>query len=381
MKEKIERIQKVLRKHEIDNWIVFCHHSYDIHLKYLLEKWHSSSTLVNVPQEGTPKVIASVMEAMMVDDEIYEVQSYKKGDELIELLESEMKGFSKDSKIALNFVGKEEALRNQSYDIITSGTFKALTGFNQNLTYVSAKDLIFDIRAVKTKKEIENHKISSKLAEELMVEVVEPQIKPGMMEKELAAIIEFECNKRGGVAFEAIVGSGPNAAIPHHKSGGGKIEQNQVLLIDYGSTHNWANSDITHTYWIGAKPPEGVLRAYEAVDKAKEAAYTKIKAGVLGEEVELAVRGIFEEFGYDHEKLYMHSTGHPIGIETHDIGHGIYRGTPTRPSKPLLENSVITVEPGLYFAGEFGVRLEDDCVVTKEGSIRLSNTPKEIVCL
>ncbi|MCG3226731.1 MAG: aminopeptidase P family protein [Candidatus Heimdallarchaeota archaeon] len=381
MKEKIERIQKVLRKHEIDNWIVFCHHSYDIHLKYLLEKWHSSSTLVNVPQEGTPKVIASVMEAMMVDDEIYEVQSYKKGDELMELLESEMKGFSKDSKIALNFVGKEEALRNQSYDIITSGTFKALTGFNQNLTYVSAKDLIFDIRAVKTKKEIENHKISSKLAEELMVEVVEPQIKPGMMEKELAAIIEFECNKRGGVAFEAIVGSGPNAAIPHHKSGGGKIEQNQVLLIDYGSTHNWANSDITHTYWIGAKPPEGVLRAYEAVDKAKEAAYTKIKAGVLGEEVELAVRGIFEEFGYDHEKLYMHSTGHPIGIETHDIGHGIYRGTPTRPSKPLLENSVITVEPGLYFAGEFGVRLEDDCVVTKEGSIRLSNTPKEIVCL
>lgn len=381
MKEKIERIQKVLRKHEIDNWIVFCHHSYDIHLKYLLEKWHSSSTLVNVPQEGTPKVIASVMEAMMVDDEIYEVQSYKKGDELIELLESEMKGFSKDSKIALNFVGKEEALRNQSYDIITSGTFKALTGFNQNLTYVSAKDLIFDIRAVKTKKEIENHKISSKLAEELMVEVVEPQIKPGMMEKELAAIIEFECNKRGGVAFEAIVGSGPNAAIPHHKSGGGKIEQNQVLLIDYGSTHNWANSDITHTYWIGAKPPEDVLRAYEAVDKAKEAAYTKIKAGVLGEEVELAVRGIFEEFGYDHEKLYMHSTGHPIGIETHDIGHGIYRGTPTRPSKPLLENSVITVEPGLYFAGEFGVRLEDDCVVTKEGSIRLSNTPKEIVCL
>ncbi|MHA2255864.1 MAG: M24 family metallopeptidase [Candidatus Heimdallarchaeaceae archaeon] len=381
MKEKIERIQKVLQKHDIDNWIVYCHHSYDIHLKYLLEKWHSSSTLVNIPQEGTPKVITSVMEAMMVDEEIYEVQSYKKGDELMELLKSEMNGFSKDSKIALNFVEKEQALRNQSYDIITSGTFKALTGFNKNLTYVSAKDLIFDIRAVKAKKEIENHKIASKLAEELMVEVVEPQIKPGMMEKELAAIIEFECNKRGGVAFEAIVGSGPNAAIPHHKSGGGKIKQNQVLLIDYGSTHNWANSDITHTYWIGSNPPEEVLRAYEAVDKAKEAAYTKIKAGVLGEEVELAVRGIFEEFGYDHEKLYMHSTGHPIGIETHDIGHGIYRGTPARPSKPLLEDSVITVEPGLYFAGEFGVRLEDDCVVTKEGSVRLSNTPKEMVCL
>ena len=381
MKEKVDRIQQVLQKHEIDSWIVFCHHSYDIHLKYLLEKWFSGPTLINIPKEGKPKVIASSMEAMMVDDDVYEVQDYKKGDVLLEMLKSEMNGFSPNAKIAMNFVEEEEALKRQNYDIISSGTFKAITNFNPKLTYVSARDIIFDIRAVKTQKEIENHKMASKLAEELMEEVVEPQIKPGLLEKELAAIIEFECNKRGGVAFEAIVGSGPNAAIPHHKSGEGKIKQNQVLLIDYGSTYNWANSDITHTYWIGSKPPENVLRAYEAVDLAKEAAYAKIKAGVLGEEVEAAVRNIFEEFGYDHEKLFMHSTGHPLGIETHDIGYGIYRGSPTRPSKPLLENSVITVEPGLYFAGEFGVRLEDDCVVTKEGSIRLSNTPKEMICL
>jgi Xaa-Pro aminopeptidase len=381
MKEKIERIQKVLQKHDIDNWIVFCHHSYDIHQKYLLEKLISGSTLVNIPQEGTPRVITNVMEAMMVDDEVYDVQSFKKGDEQIELLKSEMNSFPKDSRIALNFVEEEEALRKRNFDIISRGSFEALTSFNQNVNYISAKDIILDIRSVKTKKEIDNHRISSKLAEELMIEVIEPQIKPGMKEKELAALIEFECNKRGGVAFDAIVGSGPNAAIPHHNSGEGKIKENQVLLIDYGSIHNWANSDITRTYWIGSNPPEDVLRAYEAVDKAKEAAYTKIKAGVLGEEVETAVRGVFEEFGYDHEKLFMHSTGHPLGIETHDIGHGIYRGTPTRPSKPLLENSVITVEPGLYFAGEFGVRLEDDCVVTKDGSIRLSNTPKEMICL
>jgi len=381
MKEKIDRIQKVLLKHDINNWIVFCHHSYDIHLKYLLEKWHSSPTLVNVPKEGDPKVITSAMEAMMVNDEIYEVQIYKKGDELIEFLKAEMSGIPNNSKVALNFVEKEKALRNQNFDIISSGTFNALTGLNQNLNYVSARDIIFDIRAVKTKKEIENHKIASKQAEELMIESIEPQIKPGMLEKELAAIIEFECNKRGGVAFDAIVGSGPNAAIPHHKSGEGKISPNQVLLIDYGSVHNFANSDITRTYWIGSSPPEDVLRAYEAVDKAKEAAYTKIKAGILGDEVESAVRGIFEEYDYDHEKLFMHSTGHPLGIETHDIGNGIYRGTETRPSKPLLENSVLTVEPGLYFEGEFGVRLEDDIIVTKEGSIRLSNTPKNMICL
>ncbi len=379
MSEKIKRIQNILKKHNVDGWIVFCHHSYDIHLKYLLEKWFASSTFILIHKEGKPIVITSQMEAMMVDNETFEVKKYKKSEELVKLMEDEMMAVPKGSKIALNFV--EESFKHLNFDIISAGTFKALTNLNKEIQYIPAKDIIFEIRANKTKKEIENHKIAARLAEELMEEIIEPIIKPGMTEKELAALVEFECNKRGGVAFEAIVASGANAAIPHHKASEKKIENNQVLLIDYGVSYNLSQSDITHTYWIGKNPSEEVLRAYEAVDQAKEAAYSKIKAGVLGEEVEIAVRKKFEEYGYDPEIYYLHSTGHALGIETHDIGYGIYRGTPTRPSKPLLENSIITVEPGLYFESKFGVRLEDDCIVTKEGSIRLSNTPKEIVCL
>lgn len=381
MKEKIQRIQNVLKNHNVDGWIVFCHHSYDIHQKYLLEKWFASSTLIFIQQTGKPKVITSQMEAMMVDEKVYDVLQYKKWEEFMLRLNREMERIPKGSRIALNFVEENEVFKNLSYDIISSGTFHALTSVNENLDYISSKDIIFDIRAVKTQKERENHKRAAKLAEELMEEKIEPIIKPGMTEKELAAIIGFECNKRGGVAFEAIVASGPHAAIPHHKPGETKIQENQVLLIDYGVTYNWAQSDITHTYWIGRNPPEEVSRVYEAVDHAKEAAYSKIKAGVLASEVEQAVRDTFEEFGYDHEKLYIHSTGHPIGIETHDVGNGIRKGTPEIPAKPLLENSVLTVEPGLYFSGKFGVRLEDDCIVTKEGSIRLSNTPKQMKCL
>ncbi|MHA1201503.1 MAG: M24 family metallopeptidase [Candidatus Heimdallarchaeaceae archaeon] len=381
MKEKIERIQNILRKQKIDGWVVFCHHSYDIHLKYLLEKWFSGSTLVLITKEGKPKVIASRMEAMMIDSDIYDVIEYKKGSELQELLEELFNSIPKGSKIALNFVEEDEVFKKMNYDIITSGSFKALTSLNKELEYVSAKDIIFDIRAVKTKKEIENHQEAARLAEELMEEVIEPSIKPGMREKELNALIEYECNKRGGVAFEAIVASGSNAAIPHHKAGEKKIEENNVLLIDYGVSYNLANSDITHTYWIGRKPPEDILRAYEAVDKAKEAAFNKIKAGVLSSDVEDVVRDKFEEFGYDHEKLFIHSTGHSLGLETHDIGIGIAKATPSNPSKQLLENSIITVEPGLYFHGEFGIRLEDDVVVRKDGITRLSFTPSEMKCL
>jgi len=381
LNEKIKRIQSILKDRGIEGWIVFCHHSYDIHQRYLLEKWFSSPTLTLIPQTGKPTVITSRMEAMMVDDSNYEIIPYKKGEELKDSIKTLLNSFSPDSKLAMNFADEDEVFSNFSYDVLTSGTFKALTKINPQLNYISAKDLIFDIRAVKSNKEIENHRISARLAEELMEDVVEPQIKPGVTEKEIAALIEYEANKRGGVAFEAIVASGAHAAIPHHHAGQKKIEAQQVLLIDYGVAYEGSNSDITHTYWIGNNPPENVLRAYEAVDQAKEAAYSKIRAGVQGEEIEQVVRDKFEEFGFDHEKFYIHSTGHPIGIETHDIGIGIRKGTPDNPSRALLENSVITVEPGLYFPDEFGIRLEDDCVVTKEGSVRLSNTPKKMKCL
>jgi len=378
LNEKIKRIQGVLKNQAIDGWIVFCHHSYDVNQRYLLEKWFSSPTLTFIPQTGKPKIITSRMEAMNVNEEIYEVIQYSKGSELQDFIKNLLNSFTPESKMALNFVEEEEVFSNLNLDILTSGAFRALTKINPKINYVSAKDLIFEIRAIKTKKEIENHKIAARLAEELMEEVVEPKIKSGIPEKEIAALVEYEANKRGGIAFEAIVASGSNAAIPHHKSGEKKIELENVLLIDYGVAYEGSNSDITHTYWIGRNPPEKVLHVYEAVHEAKEAAYSLIRAGAISDDVEQAVRDKFVEYGYDPEKYYIHSTGHPLGIETHDIGIGIRKGTPESPNKTLLENSVITVEPGLYFENEFGVRLEDDCVVTKEGSIRLSNTPKEM---
>ncbi|MHA1304060.1 MAG: M24 family metallopeptidase [Candidatus Heimdallarchaeaceae archaeon] len=381
MKEKIERIQRILKQHEIDGWLVFSHHSYDIHSKYLLEKNITSATMILVQQTGSPIVISSRMEAMMIDDNVYEIKPYSKSSELLEIMKDTLTALPSDAKIAMNFVEKEEALQNLTYDIIASGSLSYIKEMNPKIKFVSAKNLIFDIRSVKTQAEIENHKIAAKLAEELMEESVEPQIKAGMTEKELKALIEYECNKRGGIAFEAIVASGEHSAIPHHHAVDKKIQNDQVLLIDYGVAYNWSNSDITHTYYIGSKPPEKVLRVYEAIHESKEAAYKLIKAGTLSSEVEEAVRQTMKEFGFDPEKHYIHSTGHPLGIETHDIGTGIYMSTEKRPPKPLLENSVITVEPGLYFEGEFGVRLEDDCVVTKDGYMRLSQTPKELITL
>lgn len=381
MQEKIDRVKDVLKKHEIDAWVIFCHHSHDIHAKYLLEKWLASSTMILVPQIGDPKVITSPMESMMINDQVFNINTYQSTEELVGSIKQSLTEFEKGSKIALNFAD-EDVMKNLNRDILPYGTFKELTRLNSDLTYVSAKDVIYDIRSVKTQEEINKHKTAVKLAEELMEDIIEPAIKPGKTENEIAALIEYECNKRGGVAFDPIVASGANAAVPHHHASEKKIEKNNVLLIDYGVAYKFSNSDITHTYWIGpSDPSEDVLRAYEAVDKAKTAAFNKIKAGVIAADVETAVRAVFEEYGYDHEKLFMHSTGHPLGIETHDIGVGIRKAASDGTSHPLIENSVITVEPGLYFADKFGIRLEDDIVVTKEGLIRLSHTPSEMIKL
>ena len=375
------RVQEVLKKHNVDAWVIFTHHSHDIHLRYLLEKWFASPTFIIIPKSGQATVITSTMEAMMVNKEDYTVIPYTTRVDFINSIKSILAEYDK-ANVALNFVERDELLDFLSMDIISYGTKEFLTFINPKINFVSAKDIIYDIRSVKTKEEIENHKIAVKLAEELMHDVIEPTIKPGMTESEIAALIEFECKKRGEVAFGAIVASGPNSAIPHHKPGNRKIKENEVLLIDYGVSYNMSQSDLTHTYWIGPdEPPVEVIKAYKAVDAARKKAFELIKAGIISSEVEDAVRKTFEEHGYDHEKLFIHSTGHPLGIETHDIGVGIRRATPETPGKPLLENSIITVEPGLYFEGKFGIRLEDDVLVTKNGAIRLSHTPSELIVL
>ncbi|MHA1685478.1 MAG: M24 family metallopeptidase [Candidatus Heimdallarchaeaceae archaeon] len=382
MSEKIARSQEVLKKHDTDGWLIFSHHSYDIHTKYFLEHWFASPTAVFIPKEGKAIVITSIMESMMVDENAFDVRPYKKGAELFDYLREILNKQPEKSKVALNIVSPSELLDFFAMDILAHGTAEALKQLNPKLEYTSAREIIFDVRSVKTQKEIENHKKAAELAEELMKEEIEPIIKPGITEKELAARINYECNKRGGVAFDAIVASGPHSAIPHHSGNDTKLKENQVLLIDYGVAYNLSNSDITHTYWIGPKdPPEEVERAYQAVDSAKRAAFKAIKAGVISSEVHEIVKQTFKDFGYDPEKYFLHSTGHPLGIETHDIGIGIRQGTEEAPGKPLIENSVITVEPGLYFQGKFGIRLEDDVVVTKSGIMRLTNTPSELLVL
>jgi Xaa-Pro aminopeptidase len=197
-------------------------------------------------------------------------------------------------------------------------------------------------------------------------------VKPGMTEIDLAAEIEFRMRRLGadGPSFETIVASGPRTALPHARPTAREIQPNQLLLIDMGATVAGYASDMTRTFAVGSLSAKA-KRIYHAVLESQLAAIDAIRPGVTANAVDQAARRVLRRCGYD--KLFIHSTGHGLGLEIHE-GPRIGKRVPQ-----LLESGmVITVEPGVYEEGLGGVRIEDTVVVTPAGHDVLTPTGKDL---
>ena len=195
-----------------------------------------------------------------------------------------------------------------------------------------------------------------------------------MTEIEVAAILEFNQRKRGanGTSFDTIVASGKRSAMPHGVASNKKIENNEFITIDYGCYLDGYASDITRTVFIGNNIEPRMKEIYETVRKSNELGCKSLKAGIKGKDVDKIVR----DFMGDDEQYFGHSLGHCLGLELHE--------TPLlsmREDSYLEEGMVITVEPGIYIPGYAGVRIEDDLVITKDGSRSLTTLPKELIKL
>jgi len=196
--------------------------------------------------------------------------------------------------------------------------------------------------------------------------------KPGTTEIELAAEIEYRMRKLGaeGPSFETIVASGPRSALPHARPSRNEIVADQLLLIDMGATVAGYTSDMTRTVAVGELGAKG-RRMYQAVRESQLAALNAVKPGVPASAVDAAARRVLRHKGLD--KLFLHSTGHGLGLEIHEpprLGR--------REAIRLEAGMVITVEPGVYFEGLGGVRIEDTVVVTPGGCEILTPTTKEL---
>lgn len=226
--------------------------------------------------------------------------------------------------------------------------------------------LVGDMRMQKYTDEVANLKKACQIASQAFAEV-QPQIKTGMTEEEVRILMALAMIKRGAdsIPFN-IVCFGENTADAHHMpSKTRKLKKSEAVLMDFGCFYEGYTSDMTRSWWHGGNAPAAYTKIWNIVNDAHRAGVKALRPGVSAGAIDNATRQVIEAAGYGKE--FFHTTGHGIGLEEHD--RPILRaGAPD----VLEENFVVTVEPGIYFDGRWGIRLEDSYLVTKTGSKKLT---------
>jgi len=198
-------------------------------------------------------------------------------------------------------------------------------------------------------------------------------VRPGMAEIEVAAELEYQARRLGaeGMSFETIVASGARSALPHGRATRAPLPRRGFLTLDFGIILEGYCSDMTRTVYLG-RPKVNERKAYEAVLEAQEAAVAAVGPGVSCGEVDEAARGVLRREGL--AEAFCHSTGHGVGLEIHEPPR-IGAGQTTK----LLAGMVVTIEPGIYLADQFGIRIEDMVAVTRTGGQVLTPAPKALI--
>ncbi|AEF93441.1 peptidase M24 [Desulfotomaculum nigrificans CO-1-SRB] len=254
-----------------------------------------------------------------------------------------------------------------------SGNLISLMEVNKQLSYVHSTPILGALRLIKDDAEIKLLEESANYADQIMDRVIE-FVKPGVTELEVAEEIKKLFRKEGinQLSFEPIVATGSNAAMPHHVPDDTVLREGDTVVIDMGGIKDYYCSDITRTIVLGEATPE-IEKVYQVVQRAQEAAVKAIKPGLAMQDIDQVARGIITEAGYG--EYFTHRTGHGLGIEVHEEP---YLSPGNR--QILKEGMVVSVEPGIYLPGKFGVRIEDIVVVTADGAERMNHYPRHLIC-
>ena len=252
--------------------------------------------------------------------------------------------------------------------------YSELRAGGEGIRFKPIAGLVEALRMVKSTAEIATIKASVQLNSAALEQALR-HFKASMTEVDLAAEIEYRMRMLGAdrPAFETIVASGERSALPHAHPADHPIQRDQLLLVDMGAAVAGYASDMTRTYAVG-KLDAKMRRMYRAVLESQLAAIDAVKPGVSCASVDRAAREILRGYGLD--KLFLHSTGHGLGLEIHERPRvGRKEGT------KLETGMAITIEPGVYVEGLGGIRIEDTIVVSERGSEVLTPTGKELVVL
>jgi Xaa-Pro aminopeptidase len=198
-------------------------------------------------------------------------------------------------------------------------------------------------------------------------------LRPGLREIEVAAELEHQARLLGaqGMSFDTIVASGKRSALPHGHATDTRLPKRGFLTLDFGIIHDGYCSDMTRTVYFGSPRPDE-RNAYQAVLEAQESAVAAVTAGALCGDVDEAARSVLRNAGL--AEVFTHSTGHGVGLEIHEAPR-VGANQTTR----LQAGMVVTIEPGIYLEGRFGIRIEDMVAVTRNGGEVLTPAPKALI--
>ncbi|MHA2280929.1 MAG: M24 family metallopeptidase [Promethearchaeota archaeon] len=375
-----EKAQTLLKELNGDGWLIACNEDSDVNSHFLLGVESHARHYIYVAANGKHEVLAVEMEAPMIEKSLKSngvharVDSYNS----IEDLKSKLSLIVNKKRIALNFGENLFTQESTAYaDFIRVGDYFSLINIAPQTEFFSAAPIIYNLRCIKSQEDLKDLRNVCKATIEIL-ESLPDIVKLGMTEREIKAKIECKYLKLGRPSFAAIVGSGANAADPHHNSSAKKIESG-ALLIDTGLQIDQMCSDITWTFWVGRKPSDEFLKAYNVLYESKEIANKYLINNIPNNIPAIKCREYLANKGYDHEKLFFHGFGHSIGFEAHDIGARI--SWKVSDNFILKENMVYTAEPGLYWKDKWGVRLEDDIIIGNEKCEKLTYNHKEPITI
>lgn len=235
---------------------------------------------------------------------------------------------------------------------------------------VEAGRCLASLRRIKSGDEVARLRSAAEAADRAMLGIISERLS-GRTEMEVSARIRQLLIEAGhDIADFAIVGSGPNAASPHHDPGERMIRQGDAIVLDIGGTKDGYSSDTTRTAFVG-KPPAAFNELYEVLQRAQAAACAAVAPGATAEAVDAAARDVIAEAGFGEQ--FIHRTGHGIGMEAHEEPY-IVAGN----DQPLEPGHAFSIEPGIYVSGEWGARIEDIVVCTANGGERLNQTSRDL---
>ena len=383
--ERTHALAALLREHEAEPDLLVL--SSPVNLRYITGFTGTNGLALLAAAESGPKLFLTdfryEMQSAAQVPELFERQIYTI--DLVEALAGEL--FPREESTEDGAEGEVEPPRTNLAELFAGG---GRLGFEEGAITVKRHarlrellgerwellpcgGLVEELREVKQPAELARIRAASELADTALREVLEGGL-AGRTEREVAIDLELRMRRLGAVgpSFPSIVAAGPHGALPHAEPREEPIPRDALVTIDWGALLDGYCSDCTRTYATGERLPEGAREVYELVLAAQLAGLAALRPGPNGKAIDAVARKAIEAAG--HGEHFGHGLGHGVGLEVHEAP----RLSRTAGEQPLRAGTVVTVEPGIYIPGRYGVRIEDLVAVTAGEPLVLTGLAKEL---